>query len=215
MSAGAAGAPLVAVSVLSVAVITFFAAAVEVGLGQRPDGFVGSFRNPAIDYYGNPTADAVSDLARRLDEGAAHLTFDPATGYLKSVLETLKVPVESQVVVFSQTSRQAPIINAKNPRALYFNDRVAVGWVRGAEALELAALDPRRGIIFYTLDERAADKPKIERRTDCLRCHVAWDTFAVPGLLVLSTGPDDAAGYATGGMVDDRDDFSTRWGGWF
>jgi hypothetical protein len=125
------------------------------------------------------------------------------------------VPVESQVVVFSQTSLQAPIINAKNPRALYFNDRVAVGWVRGAEALELAALDPQRGIVFYTLEQKAADKPKIERRTDCLRCHVSWDTFGVPGLLVLSTGPDDAAGYATGGMVDDRDDFSKRWGGWF
>jgi hypothetical protein len=32
---------------------------------------------------------------------------------------------------------------------------------------------------------------------------------------VLSTGPDDAAGYATGGAVDHRDEIRTRWGGWF
>jgi hypothetical protein len=206
-------------SVLSIAVVTFIVSAVEIGLGQQRDGFVDSFRNPAIDYYGSPTADVVSDLTRRLNESggadAARLTFDPATGYLKSVLDTLEVPVESQIVVFSQTSLQAPIVNAKNPRALYFNDRVSVGWVRGGEVLELSALDPQRGLIFYTLEQKAESRPKIERRTDCLRCHVSWDTFGVPGLLVLSTGPDDAAGYATGGMVDDRDDFSKRWGGWF
>jgi hypothetical protein len=204
-----------ALPALAVIAIVFTASALAIALGQQRDGFVDSFRNPAIDYYGRSTADAVSDLARRLDEGAVHLTFDPASGYLTSVLEILHVPVESQVVVFSQTSLQAPIINARNPRALYFNDSIAVGWVRGAAVLELAAHDPQRGIIFYTLEQHAAGKPKIERRVECLRCHVSWDTFGVPGLLVLSTGPDDAAGYATGGMVDDRDDISKRWGGWF
>jgi hypothetical protein len=44
---------------------------------------------------------------------------------------------------------------------------------------------------------------------------VAWETLAVPGFEVLSTGPDDAAGYATGGAVDGRDEIRTRWGGWF
>jgi hypothetical protein len=32
---------------------------------------------------------------------------------------------------------------------------------------------------------------------------------------VLSTGPDDAAGYATGGAVDHRDDIRQRWGSWY
>ena len=43
-----------------------------------------------------------------------------------------------------------------NPRALYFNDTVAVGWVRGADVLEVAAQDPRQGVIFYGLDQKAA-----------------------------------------------------------
>jgi len=37
----------------------------------------------------------------------------------------------------------------------------------------------------------------------------------VPGLMVLSTGPDDANGYATGGAVDHRDEIGTRWGHWY
>ena len=45
-----------------------------------------------------------------------------------------------------------------NPRAVYFNDTVSVGWVRGGEMLEVAAQDPAQGVIFYALEqkERAA-----------------------------------------------------------
>src|SRR5262249_53390685 len=32
---------------------------------------------------------------------------------------------------------------------------------------------------------------------------------------VLSTGPDDSAGYATGGVVDHRDPIGMRWGHWY
>jgi hypothetical protein len=37
----------------------------------------------------------------------------------------------------------------------------------------------------------------------------------VPGAFVLSTGPNDAAGYATGGVTDHRDPIRTRWGSWY
>ena len=131
------------------------------------------------------------------------------------MLQALSVPVESQVAVYSQGSLQAPLISAHNPRAIYFNDHVAVGWVRGAGVLEIASHDPTRGVVFYSLEQKEAGKPRFERRFECLRCHVAWETLAVPGLVVLSTGPDDAAGYATGGAVDHRDEIRSRWGGWF
>jgi hypothetical protein len=183
--------------------------------GQGRNGFVESFKHPAIDYYDGPLADDATALARRVGSGETRLAFDPASGYLKAVLDALKVPVESQVVVFSQTSQQGPIINEKNPRAVYFNDRIAVGWVRGGTVLEIAAQDPRRGVVFYTLDQKAAERPAFERPRECLRCHVSWDTFGVPGVFVLSTGPADAGGYATGGVVDDRDPIAKRWGGWY
>ncbi|MDR1988647.1 MAG: hypothetical protein LBQ09_00280 [Acidobacteriaceae bacterium] len=183
--------------------------------GQPGRGFTGSFQAPAIDYQQAPLADAVSQLARRVDAGDVHLSYDEHSGYLSSVLRELGVSVDSQLLVFSQTSLLASQISPKNPRAVYFNDRVAVAWVRGSQTIEMASQDPRQGIIFQRLERTASGAPSFARSTECLRCHVSWETFAVPGLMVLSTGPEDAAGYATGGAVDDRHPVSMRWGGWF
>lgn len=195
--------------------LALFAASASTMVGQGRDGFIGSFSDPAIDYANAPLADPVSSLARALDEGRTSLAFDARTGYLPSVLERLHISVDSQVLVYSQTSLQAPIINRNNPRALYFNDDVAVGWVRGGPVLEFASQDPRQGVVFYRLDQQSSPKPRLTRSTECLRCHISWETLAVPGMFVLSTGPDDAAGYATGGVVDHRDPISSRWGSWF
>jgi hypothetical protein len=182
---------------------------------QAREGFTGSFKDPAIAYETAPLTDAVTHLDQSIANGSAELAFDPVRGYLPSILRALSIPLESQVVVFSQGSLQAPLISAHNPRAIYFNDHVAVGWVRGADVLEIASQDPAQGAVFYAVVQKEAAKPRFERRFECLRCHVAWETLAVPGFVVLSTGPDDAAGYATGGAVDHRDEIRSRWGGWF
>ncbi len=182
---------------------------------QAREGFTGSFKDSAIAYQTAPLGDAVSRLDRRITDGSAHLTFDGARGYLPSILQALSIPVESQVAVYSQGSLQAPLISAHNPRAIYFNDHVAVGWVRGASVLEIASQDPTQGVVFYSVEQQESSRPRFERRYECLRCHVAWETLAVPGFVVLSTGPDDAAGYATGGAVDHRHEILARWGGWF
>src|SRR5215510_10233905 len=102
-----------------------------------------------------------------MQSGAASLTFDPANGYLRSVLEALKITVESQALVFSQSSFQAPLINVLNPRAVYFGDTVAVGWVRGGRILEVAAQDPAQGVIFYELEQKASSSPRFVRNNDC------------------------------------------------
>src|SRR5262245_39223818 len=96
---------------------------------QAREGFTGSFKDPAIAYETAPLTGAVAELDRSLADGSATLTFDPIRGYLPAILRALSVPVESQVVVFSQGSLQAPLISAHNLRAIYFNDHVAVGWV--------------------------------------------------------------------------------------
>lgn len=164
-----------------------------------------------------PARDAVAALDRQLATGAAHLTYDNATGYLRSVLAALRVPVESQVLVFSQTSAQFRMIAPDHPRAVYFRDTVAVGWVRGADALELAAYDPDRGYRFYTLRQSPASPPRLASQTSCLACHQAAETRNVPGPLVLSTFPmlDDPDSYASGTAVDHRTPYQERWGGWY
>ena len=182
---------------------------------QGREAFSGSFKNPSIAYETSPLNDAATRLDQQLANGSKRLQFDAARGYLPSILQALSIPIESQVTVFSQTSLQAKLINAHHPRAVYFNDHVAVGWVPNADELEIAAQDPVQGVVFYRLEQKESQTPRLERSRECLRCHVAWETLAVPGFLVLSTGPDDAAGYATGGAVDGRDEIGTRWGKWY
>jgi hypothetical protein len=196
------------------AVTALYAAAIS---AQRTDAFVVSRDHPAIDYTKGPVTDRVADLNRRLRDGAARLAFDGATGYLRSTLEALHLPVESQVAVFAQNAFQADLIGLKNPRTLFFNDAVAVGYVRGGKVLEVAAHDPRQGIIFYTLDQTATDVPQFTRNDNCLACHLSWTTLGVPGLFVLSmqTLPDDKNAYASGFASDHRTTFDTRWGGWY
>ena len=86
-----------------------------------------------------------------------------------------------------------------------------------ASALELAVQDPTQGVVFYTVAQKPAAKPKLTRDDTCLACHLSWDTLGVPGLLVLSTFPmsDDKNAYANGFVADHRSPMAERWGGWY
>ena len=106
---------------------------------------------------------------------------------LQSALRALEIPVDSQAFVFSKTSFQQKRISETSPRALFFNDRVALGWVRDGEIIEVAAQDARQGMVFYTLDQRPVEKPEFQRVFTCLGCHMAGDTLGVPGMLMFST----------------------------
>jgi hypothetical protein len=185
-------------------------------------GLDGSYVLPlddsAIQYASRPLADPVTLLEKRIERGEARLDYDPNYGYLISVLRNLNAPVSSQVLVFSKTSFQAPRISTRTPRALYFNDQVAVGWVRGGDVVEMAVVDPRQGVVFYTLDQEQSPSPRIVRRDDCLQCHASGNTLGVPGFLVRSVYPE-ATGmplFHRGGFITDhRSPLGQRWGGYY
>jgi hypothetical protein len=158
-------------------------------VAQRRDVFVESRDHSAIGYSTAAVADPVSAFNARLEDGSASLKYDEDTGYLRSVLEGFGVPVESQMLVFSQTSFQASQIRMHNPRAVYFTDTVAVGYVRGARVIEVAAQDPKQGVVFYELAQQAQSKPTFARNNECLACHLSWETLGVPGLMVQSVYP--------------------------
>ena len=104
------------------------------------------------------------------------------------------------------------------PRALYYNDRVSVGFVRGGDVLEIASHDPKQGVVFYTVDQEQTYKPKFERADSCLQCHQSGGTLGVPGLFVSSVFPDPSGMplFQNGTMVvNQTTPFEKRWGGWY
>jgi len=200
-----------------VAVLLGWVASLVAGTaGQRlPAGLLKN--HPAISYERAPVSDAVARLNDRLRTGEVKLESNGPSGYLHSLLQTLHVPVESQVLVFSKTSFQAPRINPKNPRAIYFSDTVAVGWVRGGPVVELVAQDPKQGAVFYTLDQKHEGVPQFERNDTCASCHTSDATQNVPGPFVGSVFPgiDGITMYGPAYTTDHRSPFELRWGGWF
>src|SRR5215510_14170865 len=163
---------------------------------QLGDSSFDQFDHPAIQYMTRPVRDPIAALNRRLQSGEVRLSFNAGgNGYLPSLLKALDIAVESQLVVFSKTSTQMNLISPRNPRAVYFNDSVSVGWMRGTFVLEVASQDPEQGTIFYELDQQPVDKPTLRRTRACLRCHHSMYTNGIPGRLMRTTptAPDGTA----------------------
>jgi hypothetical protein len=172
-----------------------------------------------INYLKTPPTDAIADLQRKLDAGEAQLTYDDRHGYLLSVLQQLHVPISSQMLVFSKTSFQRERISPETPRALYFNDRVYIGWVQGGDYVEVASVDPKLGAVFYVLPQRKTDAPKFVRQTyECLQCHDTNMAGSVPGHIMRSVYPNrEGQPILTAGtyLSTDRSPLQERWGGWY
>lgn len=189
-------------------------AAILAGLAA-PGRAADDFDQPPISYRTATPANAVSRLQERIDAGMVRLAHEKGFGHLRSVLAELAVPVSSQTLVFSKTSLQFQRISARNPRALYFNDDVYVGFVRGGDVIEVSVADPTLGTVFYTLGQEPAERPVFRRRTDdCLLCHGGRE----PAHVVRSVYPD-AEGqpiFSAGTVrVDPTTPIARRWGGWY
>lgn len=183
---------------------------------NRPS--LASTNHPAIQYSTTALNDPIAELNRKIEAGTTRLAFEENGGYLRSVLGALNISIDTQMVVFSKTSVQAARISPTNPRALFFRDDMAVGFIRNAPFLEFVAQDPNRGAIFYMLDQRDVAQPRFVRRDSCLNCHVSRNSMDVPGMLIRSvvTGTDGKAFDQFGSYyTDDRSPMEERWGGWY
>ena len=214
MLAMSARIPIIVGSVLIPAAATFLAAE-----QSKPDLTILSLDHPAIQYTHAPVDDAVTRLEKRIASGQAKLEYQPGgLGYLPSLLKNFDLNPDSQSLVFSKTSFQAAKISPSNPRALFFNDNVLLGSVRGGDVLEVAALDAKQGMVFYTLDIQKSDRPVFVRRDSCLQCHQGPATLGIPGLLIGSVYPDATgmpASRSNNPVTDDDTPIQKRWGGWY
>jgi hypothetical protein len=186
---------------------------------QRAGAFMGSPDDPAISYSTAPLRNPVVEVNKRLEDGTLQLRFDGRSGLLASALDALQLPVDSQLLVFSRASLQGRRINEQNPRAIFFNDRVALGWVRDGDVIEVATHDESAGIVFYTLDQRAEAAPaprQFKRAFECLGCHLSGDTLGVPGFVMFSTARvEQSREFDLPRAIDHSDPFARRFGGWF
>jgi hypothetical protein len=194
------------------------ACSVQAQIAVRNQGYM-PYSDAPINYRADDVADPVAKLEHQIENGETSLTWDSDQGYLKSVLKLLKVPLESQTLVFSKTSFQYPKITPDHPRALYYNDDVYVGKVHDGKAIELVSFDARQGAIFYLLDEHKVDKPVFQRaELDCTQCHIAAGTRGIPGVLVRSVYAANTGTLVPGApsFITDQDSpIAERWGGWY
>jgi hypothetical protein len=164
----------------------------------------------------------VAALEARLEKGDIKFSYAPdGHGYLKSVLEALKISPDSQVLPFTKSSLQFDRISPGTPRAVYFNDDVAVGAVHPGGLIEIIADDRRGGIVFYTLDNTAPGKPNFQEETArCIGCHGLVNTVA-PGWIVANITataggmPQIANPAHPFDLTDQTRPFEARWGGWY
>lgn len=185
--------------------------------GQTAPLFIPRLDDSRLSYY-TDAHDRVEALRKRLERGEATLEYSERWGYLESVLKQLNIPLSSQTLVLSRTSLQVSRISPDHPRALYFNDEVYVGMVRGG-LLEFVVVDPQKGAVFYILDQKRTAAPKIVRKNqECLSCHFTVNTMSIPGFLTRSVYPSqsgepilEAGAYLT----DHRSPLQQRWGGWY
>jgi hypothetical protein len=184
---------------------------------------LGQGHDVVVPYIPPPTdnaalQDPVTRLVRRIAAGDASLAADPVRGVLPSLLSALRIPVSSQVLVFSKTSLQAEFIRPRTPRAIYFNDDVYVGFVPDGSVIEISAVDPDVGAVFYTLGRRAGARPTLVTGVRCVQCHQIPATLGVPGHVMRSVfvrADGRLASDEPTYLTDDRSPFEQRWGGWF
>ncbi len=192
--------------------LTFFAMP---GISGADD----DFERPPINYSKAKPNNPIERLQAKIDAGNLQMPFHEDRGYLSAVLGALQVPQSSQVLVFSKTSLQRHRISPWSPRALYFSDDMYIGFCRVGQVLEISAVDPQLGTVFYTLDQQKVDRPRFTRQTDaCLLCHGSSSTKYVPGHLLRSVytdrGGDPILSLGTV-RVDQTTPLDRRWGGWY
>ena len=113
-------------SIMSVSKISFLCSlflvlfSPQVLLGQNDSPYEREYS--VMNYGSAQLRDAVTALQARMNAGEVSLEFNAERGYLDAALDALGISSTSQLLVFSRTSLQQPLISPQSPRAIYFND---------------------------------------------------------------------------------------------
>ncbi len=184
--------------------------------------FFNDFVESPHRYWEAELQDPMSQWLKGVDEGKVNVPENEQVGrgLVERLLRDLKIPVESQVMVFSKTSLQRKPVTPDNPRAIYFNDDVYVGWMPGGR-VEVSSFDPNIGSIYYY--ERDFDdgpeRPLFYRERRCIGCHAGSATNFIPGPMGMSVFANETGRpmktVMSFELAGHDVDFLDRWGGWY
>jgi hypothetical protein len=176
------------------------------------------FKEPPHEYLKRTPTDRFTKLKADIETGKVRLDHTNPKTYLVSLLQTLGISRFTQTLVFSTTSLQLSRISPENPRAIYFNEDIYVGWVPGGK-IEVIGIDPQWGAITYIFEipRPKSPPPLIQRATRCMNCHASGDIGGAPGLLISSVVPGPGGGSLDAfrqGKSGHEVPFHERFGGW-
>jgi len=178
---------------------------------------IGDIDEPPHNYRQRQPQDAFTRRQADFASGKIPLDRSSEKAFLLSLLRALDIPASSQLWVYSTTSLQLSLISPENPRALYFNEELYLGYVPGGR-IEIVSFDPEWGGIFYIFDIPRDNQPlSFERSERCMNCHARGDTGDVPGLVVKSVIPGPGGGSLTAyrvGQSGHTIPLDQRFGGW-
>ena len=177
-----------------------------------------AINDPPHNYNERRPRDKFTRVQDDIESGKIPLDRSNEKAFLVSLLKVLDIPVSSQTLVFSTTSLQLSLISSSNPRAIYFNEEVYIGYIPGGR-LEIVALDPTWGAIFYIMDIPINGVAMtIDRTRQCMNCHAGEDAGHVPGLLIKSVIPGRNGGSLDAYRIAKSGHgipFEERFGGWY
>ena len=129
-------------------VVTFILCWTQTGLSQ----FYNDYELEPHGYFSKEAKDPVTLLMKRVHRGEVQIKEPNGKPLVERLLRELGLDRDTQVLVFSRTSLQRREVSYSNPRALYFNESVYLGWMPDGR-IEIASFDP---CLLYTSD--AADE---------------------------------------------------------
>ena len=175
------------------------------------------FEKPPHNYWQRAPTDRFTRIKTALETGKIPLDRTSEKAFVVSLLKALEISSATQTLVYSTTSLQLSRISPRNPRALYFNEDVYVGWVPRGQ-IEIASIDPALGGIYYIFNIPRGPAPiRIERSTRCFNCHAEFENGRVPGLLIKSVVPGPGGGSLEsfyGDITGHSIPLKDRFGGW-
>ena len=181
--------------------------------------FYNDFELKPHGYFTRKPQDPMSLLMEKIDAGEVTITEENGKPLVERLLRELKLDKDTQVLVFSKTSLQKRAVSYRNPRAIYFNESVYLGWMPNGR-VEVASFDPEIGPLFYFQRQLDDTRSRLFVRTrSCLGCHAGNATNFIPGSLGRSVYPD-RTGRVLKGIEDYRRSghhipLQDRYGGWF